>query len=178
MTALLLIFAALIIVWTAGLPDRADVNSFTIDGLGSQKFAAEVGGLAPPFTATTLDNTILTLNALHGKVVILNFWATWCGPCITEMPLLETVYQKYRSTGLRIIAVNASESRADVLAWQQRFGFTYDLVSDNGTIAELYQLRGLPSTYFIGRDGIIKQIAFGALDAGDLNSTLDALLKG
>jgi cytochrome c biogenesis protein CcmG, thiol:disulfide interchange protein DsbE len=177
-TALLLIAIALTIVWIAGLPDQADLISFTINGQGAQKFSAEIGGLAPPFTVTTLDNQSLSLNARHGKVIILNFWATWCGPCITEMPLLETVYQKYRTVGLWIIAVNSSESRTDILSWQQRFGFSYDLVPDDGTIAALYRLRGLPSTYFIGRDGIIKQIAFGALDAGDLDSMIESLLKG
>src|SRR4051812_14180725 len=105
--ALLLITIAVTIIWSAGLPDRADVNGFTIDGLGSQKFAAEIGGLAPRFTVTTLDNQSLSLTGLRDKVIILNFWATWCGPCITEMPLLESTYQKYRADGLRIIAVNA-----------------------------------------------------------------------
>src|SRR5688500_7462772 len=108
--AFMLIILALFIVWNAGLPEQADVNSFTIPDKGSQRFAVEIGGLAPPFTVTALDNRSLSLDKLRGKVVLLNFWATWCAPCIVEMPLLQTVYEKYRADDLQVIAINASES--------------------------------------------------------------------
>jgi peroxiredoxin len=91
--------------------------------------------------------------------------------------MLQVVYESYQDNGLRIVGVDVRESPADVTAWQAKFGITYELVIDrNGRLSNLYQVRGLPTTYFIGRDGIIRDIVRGPLDSSGLESRIRDLL--
>lgn len=163
--------AAAIIVIAAGLPDKARVNSLGVIGANGLPVAPEVGGIAPSLDGTRADGKALIVN--QGQPIIVNFWATWCGPCITELPTLEAVYQANRTTGLQIIAVNMGEAPATVAAWQQNFGLSYDVVADPARrLFERYQVRGAPSTYFIDRRGIIRHITYGALNSGELQAAL------
>lgn len=131
--------------------------------------------MAPGFDVLDISNKRLSLVGLRGAPVILNFWATWCGPCIAETPLLQSTYEANRAAGLRLIGIDAAEPLADVLAWRTHFAISYDLVIDDGVIAALYRIRGLPSSYFIGRDGIIRHIVFGPLSAAELQAGLDRI---
>jgi hypothetical protein len=89
------------------------------------------------------------------------------------MPLLQSAYIAHRARGLHVVGIDNGEAPADVLVWQTQLGLTYDLVIDrNGSLASLYRVRGLPSTYFVGRDGLIKRIVYGPLDVASLEATL------
>lgn len=175
--ALVCLSAAATIVWTAGLPDRATVNAVLQPGSANYPAAPEIGALAPAFVTTTTSGNPLSLSDLRGTPVMLNFWATWCGPCLSEMPMIQTAYDTHHAAGLRVIAVDSSEPLADVLAWDTRFGLTYDTIIDNGLLADLYRLRGLPTTFFIGRDGVIQQIVYGPLTDQSLDSAITSLLR-
>ncbi|MBN2046490.1 MAG: redoxin domain-containing protein [Anaerolineaceae bacterium] len=134
----------------------ADVNDTAI--------SPKEGFLAPDFTLETLDGQTITLTKLRGQPVIVNFWATWCPPCQQEMPAIERVYQAYHSDGLEILAVNTTfqDSAADAAAFRDQIGLSFPILLDRaGSASADYQMQGLPSTYFIGRDGIIKAVVVG-----------------
>jgi cytochrome c biogenesis protein CcmG, thiol:disulfide interchange protein DsbE len=176
--AVICIGAAIWIVLAAGLPDRSRLNALTSTDPRGTPIAPEVGALAPPIEALDLDGAQFSLVALRGSPVIVNFWATWCGPCIAETPIIQTAYEAHRAEGLRVIGVDSDEPSADVMAWRVRFGLSFDLAIDHdGAVSRQYRVRGLPSTYFVGRDGIIRQIVYGPLSASGLESALTDLLR-
>lgn len=175
--AVVCMMAAVLIVQSVGLPERGRANAIVPVGPRERPVAPEVGALAPPIELQSLDNNHFSLLALRGNPVIVNFWATWCAPCIAETPMLQAVYESYQVNGLRIVGIDVRESPAEVKAWQAKFGITYDLVIDrDGRLSNLYRVRGLPSTYFIGRDGIIREIVRGPLDSSGLVSRIRDLL--
>ena len=157
--AVICLVTAFFVVVSAGLPDRATYTGFIAAG---EEYAPEVNAIAPPFEAQTLAGEHIRLADLRGKVVLINFWATWCEPCKAEMPDLQAVYETYQTRGLRVLGVNLGEGKADVGTWVKQLGLTFDIVLDDGQrIASLYQLRGQPSSYLIAPDGVITQIYFG-----------------
>jgi thiol-disulfide isomerase/thioredoxin len=104
------------------------------------------------------------LSALKGKVVFLNFWATWCGPCRTEMPSMETLYNRYKDRGLEILAVNCQEQQRDVAAFMKNNGLSFPAALDrSGEVSMRYGVRAIPATYIIGRDGKIISRITGSL---------------
>jgi thiol-disulfide isomerase/thioredoxin/Cu/Ag efflux protein CusF len=110
---------------------------------------------APDFTLPTLSGAPIHLAELRGKVVLLNFWATWCVPCRTEMPTLEALYQRYKDRGLEVLAVNLDlRSTAGVAAFLQEVGVTFRIALDPAwATARAYRVLGLPTTYLIDRAG-------------------------
>ncbi len=151
--------AAFLIVWSAGLPERAAYTGFVADG---ERYAPELNALAPLFEAQTLEGQTLGLADLRGKVVLINFWATWCEPCKAEMPDLQAVYEAYQSRGLVILGVNLDEGQADIRRWVGTLGLTFDIMLDERQqIAALYQLRGQPSSYLVAPSGVITQVYYG-----------------
>jgi thiol-disulfide isomerase/thioredoxin len=110
---------------------------------------------APDFTLPTLSGGPMRLADLRGKVVLLNFWATWCMPCRQEMPTLETLYQRYKDAGLVVLAVNMDTlSTTGVEAFVQEVAVTFPIVLDPAwATAQTYRVLGLPTTYLIDRAG-------------------------
>ncbi|MCC7359177.1 MAG: TlpA family protein disulfide reductase [Anaerolineales bacterium] len=141
--------------------------------------APVVGAPAPNFTLTDLDGRAVTLSDLRGQVVLLNFWATWCGPCRLEMPLLQAAHEAYHEQGLTILAVDLDDPLADVQAFRAELGLTFPLLLDPGTtVTDLYRVRGWPTSYVINRDGLVSRQHLGALDADQLNEYLAAFSLG
>ncbi len=133
----------------------------------------QIGFSAPDFTLNALDGEKMTLSDLRGKVVLVNLWASWCPPCRAEMPALDAVYRKYRDTGFVVLAVNTTyqDTEADARAFVQRLGLTFPILLDrDGTTSQRYKLQGLPTSFFVGRDGIIRDIVIG----GPMSETLIA----
>jgi peroxiredoxin len=156
------------LLYTAGLPDRAAYSGQMIEGVG--QVAPEIGEFAPPFEQPNLSGNMLNLLDTRGESVIINFWATWCTPCIVEMPALQDLHEE---TGIRIIGVNMGESRSTVEQWIAENGITYDIVLDlQGQISQAYRLRGQPSTYIVAPDGIITHIFYGAVAMDALQNAL------
>jgi len=115
---------------------------------------------APPqFSGSTLDARQVSTTELRGKVIVLNFWASWCLECRSEMAMLERLQREFSSRGLAIIGVNARENKEAVGRYARELGLTFPLVFDpDGKINALYGVIGLPTTFVVGRDG--RAIAF------------------
>ena len=125
------------------------------------------GSPAPDFRAATLDPSpeVRTLATYRGHVVLLNLWATWCGPCEWEMPAIERLHRDFAPSGLKVVAVAVDDPGFEerVRQFVARHGLTFEILSEGtGNIERLYQARGLPATYLIGRDGIIRKRIAGA----------------
>jgi peroxiredoxin len=114
----------------------------------------EAGRAAPEFTAPSLDGHPVSLADLRGRVVLLNVWATWCPPCVWEMPAMERLYQEFRNKGFVVLGVNVRDKREDAFALMKELGVTYTVVFDPpGRWMLAYGAWGLPNTYLIGPDG-------------------------
>jgi len=115
-------------------------------------------GPAPDFTLTTLDGGQINLASLKGRVVVVNFWASWCGPCREEAPVLERVWQQYKNKDVVIVGVAYTDTEKNAKAYLQQFGNTYPNGLDIGTkISEMYNIQGVPETFIIDRNGNVSR---------------------
>ena len=140
------------------------------------------GFLAPDFTLDTLDGNKVTLSELRGKVVVVNFWATWCPPCRAETPALEKSYEQYKDSGVVILGVNLTNQDvvSEVESFVHEFQLTYPILLDrDGSVSSsLYQIKGLPSTFFVNREGIIRTMLVGGpMSEAFIRSKIEALLQ-
>ncbi len=123
---------------------------------------AREGALAPDFLLKTLDGGEIRFSELRGKAVIVNLWATWCGPCRKEMPQFVAAYDRYQEEGVEIIAVNLQESPSIIQPFVDDFGMDFPVALDKrGAVSDEYRILGLPTTYFIDRQGVIKGVFLG-----------------
>jgi len=128
------------------------------------KPAVELGRYAPDFTLPDMNGETVTLSDWRGRVVLLNFWASWCAPCRQEMPLLQATYETYRDAGVMVLAVNLREERRRVAAFVEDLKLDFPvLLDEKADVGTLYRVRGAPTTYFIDRDGVIRQRYVGPL---------------
>ena len=138
------------------------------------------GEAAPDFTLETLDGGELTLSDLRGEKVILNFWASWCGPCRAEMPHMQEYYEEEaEEAGVRVIAVNLSTSErgdkekvmANIQSFVDEFGLTFPIPLDaEGEQMDVYKVITIPTTYIIDTSGIIRHVVRGPMDAEMMRS--------
>ncbi len=116
--------------------------------------AKELSGPAPDFTLTTLDGDKVKLSDLKGQVVMINFWASWCGPCRQEMPLLNDIYAGYKKAGFVLLGVNLDESADDAKDFLKKTPVNFPVLLDSqGKVADLYKNQAMPSSYFVDRKG-------------------------
>ena len=146
------------------------VGAVALVTLGPEVQRVEVGGRAPNFKAVNLatNDSVSLRDEYRGSVTLVNIWATWCGPCIEEMPAIERLYQALGPRGFRVAAVSIDEGDpADVRAFAQRLGITFDLLQDRtGLIQRTYQTTGVPESFLLDRDGVIVKRIIGAHDWG------------
>ena len=120
------------------------------------------GDAAPDFTAELVDGSKFTLSENSGKVILLNFWATWCGPCVEEMPAFTKLYQEYGNQ-VKILCINCVEPKDTVDDFVQKNSYTFPIAYDeNGIINRRYPTQGIPYTLVIGKDGTIRNIFLGS----------------
>jgi thiol-disulfide isomerase/thioredoxin len=133
----------------------------------------------PPWTGPTADARQVSLAAMRGQVVLLNFWASWCVECRHEMPVLERLHRELGRRGLAVVGVNAREGRGTVSRYAGKLGLTFPLVLDpEGRIGAAHGAAGLPATFLIGRDGRAVAFAIGPRPWGGAaaRELLDVLL--
>jgi len=138
-----------------------------------------LGRPAPAFELALFDGGRFRLDAARGKVVFVNFWASWCVPCREEMPSMERLYQKYRAKGLAMLAVNYRESRKEAQAFVEELKLTFPVLLDDGTVSTLYGVFGLPATYLVDRQGRGAARVMGARDwmSEESRAVIERLLK-
>jgi len=129
---------------------------------GAAMSAVTVSSAAPDFTLRTLGGPNQRLQEQRGRVVMINFWATWCGPCRQEMPHLNKLYDKYRPAGFVLLGVNVDEDVRQAAALATKLGVKFPVLLDTEKKAsKLYDLKTMPSTILIDRDGKVRYIHHG-----------------
>jgi peroxiredoxin len=119
--------------------------------------------VAKDFTLPTPEGNKISLTGLRGKVILLNFWATWCGPCRTEMPAIERLYRKLKDKGFRVLAVDIMETADKVQVFMEEMNLTFPTVIDGDRkVTDLYRVHAIPTTHLIDKTGKIAGTAFGA----------------
>lgn len=117
---------------------------------------------APDFTLKTLEGSNLRLEEYRGQVVLLNFWASWCGPCRQEMPILDRLHQRYEDTGFAVLGVNVEGKAKPAQEIVDKTNVTFPVLIDQAqATSKLYNLQAMPSTVVIDRDGVIRYIHRG-----------------
>jgi len=127
--------------------------------------AAIASGNAPDFTLRTTEGGNMRLQEQRGRVVMVNFWATWCGPCKIEMPHLNRLYEKYRSSGFVLMGVNVDEDPRNAVNTAAKLGVTFPVLLDaDKRVSRLYDLSTMPTTLIIDRDGRVRHLHRGYRD--------------
>jgi len=166
-TAVALILGLALVLTLAFRRDPHDIRTGT------------VGKPAPAFTLRSLsDGTTVSLNQYKGKIVVLNFWASWCVPCKEENPALTSVWERYRGTDVVLLGVVFQDSADAARTYTARLGNTWtSAIDDDGQVALRYGVFGPPETYFIGADGVIAGRHIGPIDESTLLTGIDTLRK-
>ena len=163
-----------------GLVSKAE-SPVPEERLVAERGVVKVGEEAPNFQLRDLAGNVVTLSQLRGKIVLLNFWATWCGPCRVEMPAMEQLYRTFPRREFEILAVSTDPQGAAVTRpFQQEMGFTFPILHDSEyRVGLTYGARTLPMTFMVDRQGIIRQKVFGARDwdSPEARELIYALLK-
>ncbi len=119
--------------------------------------ANKISHPAPDFTLKSRSGENIKLSEQRGQVVMINFWASWCGPCRQEMPLLEKLYQRYEPMGFTLLGVNVEENSDDALRWLKNLDISFPILLDTqNKTSELYSVMAMPTTLLIDRDGNIR----------------------
>ncbi len=136
-------------------------------------------GVAPGLSRLDLDHKNVDLSAYRGKVVLLNFWATWCAPCLTEIPRFVKWQQKYGGRGLQVIGISMDDEEAPVQAAYKKYKLNYPVLMGDEQLGELYGgVLGLPVTFLIDGNGKIRFKHEGAADLKTVEREVKALLPG
>ena len=124
--------------------------------------AVTVADHAPDFTLKSLAGNNLRLQEYRGQVVLINFWASWCGPCRQEMPLLDRLHHRYEDTGFAVLGVNVEGETGPAQEIVDKTKVTFPILIDDGQkVSQMYDLKAMPSTVVVDRDGVIRYIHLG-----------------
>ncbi len=156
----------------------------TLAAFVSRLHAAELkrwkgNAVAPPIDLLSVDGTPLSLRQLRGTVVLVNFWATWCEPCVTEMPSLQQLRDELAASSFEVLAVNYQEGPARISSFMQKMNLTLPVVRDtDGSVARAWGARIFPASYLLDRSGRIRHALSGGADwtSPPLISTIRTLL--
>jgi thiol-disulfide isomerase/thioredoxin len=153
------ILAALGLLWGG---KAADAREHLLEAMGLAKVPPKA---APDFSLPNIDGQQVSLQQYRGKVVFLNFWATWCVPCREEMPALERLHQTYQAQDLAIISIDLKESADQVKTFFQKHSLSFPaLLDQDGSVFRDYLVAGMPTTYLIKRDGTLLARGVGGRD--------------
>jgi len=153
-------------LWAAGCSQ--DASSGVADGRRASSVAigTVVGMRAPSLTLPTLKGSAIDVDSLRGKVVLVNFWATWCGPCLMEMPSMQRLYDAFAAEDFEILAISSDFEGARVVGpYVRQLQLTFPILLDPRFEANnTFKITGIPTTVIIDRDGLITHKFFGSRD--------------
>jgi peroxiredoxin len=137
--------------------------------------SADAPAPAPAFTLAARGGQEVSLTQYKGQVVMINFWASWCGPCRQEMPLLESIYKKYNRMGFTLLGVNVEPDSQAANEWLKQTPVSFPILYDKDSrVSKLYDVAGMPSTVIIDRSGKLRMLHRG-YKPGDENEYLDSI---
>jgi cytochrome c biogenesis protein CcmG, thiol:disulfide interchange protein DsbE len=140
--------------------------------------APRVNFPAPAFTLNTLDDKTISLDDLRGKVVIVNFWATWCPPCRAEMPMLQAYSAENKNRGVIVLAIDVGEEKEVTQKFAADLGLTLPILLDHDTtVMTQFRVQALPTSFFIDREGVIRAVYLGAMNRAYVESQVNPLLE-
>lgn len=173
--ALYITILAAALAWIFLSADRAGTST------AGEIPAPREGFLAPDFSLQTLEGETVTLSELRGQAVLVNLWATWCPPCRAEMPAIQKLYEEYKDQGFMVLAVNMTyqDNPQAVLPFTQENNLTFPiLLEETGEMARKYELRSLPSSFFVNRNGTIQEVVIGGpMSEALLRTRLESILE-
>ena len=139
--------------------------------------AVAVSEIAPDFTLKSIDGKNTRLKEYRGQVVLINFWASWCGPCRQEMPLLERIDERYKDAGFTVLGVNVEGKAGPAKEVATKAGVSFPVLVDEGQkVSELYDLESMPSSVVVDRDGVVRYVHRG-YKPGDEAKYLEVVKK-
>ncbi len=140
------------------------IGLLPINGLGMGSRVPAVGTAAEDFQLVDLEGKVQNLSQYRGKVVLVNFWATWCKPCTTEMPAMQTTYDRLRDKGFVVLAINELEDEAKVREHIKQYRHTFPVLLDrDNKVANQFGVFGLPVSVFIDEKGVVREYIKGGL---------------
>jgi cytochrome c biogenesis protein CcmG/thiol:disulfide interchange protein DsbE len=145
----------------------------------AQEGSIVIGELAPEFTLTTFEGETVTPEEMRGKVLVVNFWASWCKPCEQEAADLQTAWELYQPGGeVLFLGVDYVDTQAEAMEYMSKFGITYPSGPDLGTsISQAFRMSGVPETYVIDKEGMLIYKKIGPfLSLSEITATIDPLL--
>lgn len=137
---------------------------------------ARVGQPAPSWSEPSIPGPSLSLAALRGKAVYLNFFATWCPPCNAEAPAIDAIARTYGGRGLEVVGVDVLENTQKAAEFRSEHRLHYPVVVDGGTLRDQYDINGLPVHVFIDRAGIVRQIVVGEMSPAEMRGNVERVL--
>jgi peroxiredoxin len=176
------ILALLVLVVPGLLAAQGCVYSTNFEGenggQGTGGSGPRVGQLAPDFTLMDLDGDPITLSDYRGKIVFLNFWATWCPPCRQEMPAIESFYNEHKDEDVVVIGVDLRETVAEVRHFIEEGGYTWTFVIDtNGQVNRDYRVIAIPASFFLDREGVIRAKTVGPMTRQAMEASLSMAMN-
>lgn len=138
---------------------------------------SRVGQKAPEFTLPDVDGRPVSLSKYQGKVVVLDFWATWCAPCVMELPVFQNLHTQYRDKGFEVVGINLSDDNPNVGDFLRKNNIQYTNLVGDEKIQELYgPITGFPTTFIIDRGGTIREHLVGAHPREEIEGAIQRLL--
>jgi len=173
--ALLLAVLTLLMIMVPACPSAWNQTS-TTTSTGTE--GSHVGNLAPNFQLQDINYGAVSLRDYRGSPIMLNFWATWCGPCRHEMPFIQQVHEDWQDRGLIIITVNLGEDQFKVSDFMRNNGLTFPALLDiQKSVAGQYDVTAIPTTFFIDKDGVIQERRVGSYSSvEDIENSLTKIM--
>src|SRR5206468_1281334 len=159
---------------------KINIQAASAEGTSREMGNIKVGQPAPDFAAPDLTGRAVNLSDYHGqKVVLIDFWATWCGPCKMAMPGLQSLQEEFKNHGLEILSLNEGESSQQAGDFMQKKGYDFHVLLDTGSaIGTSYGVRGIPTLVVVDKKGVVRWIRVGySPDDSDLRRVLEPLLE-
>jgi thiol-disulfide isomerase/thioredoxin len=157
LTAILILIFGSVWIWLSRVPVDAQV--------ANRSAQPAIGYPAPAFTLTSLQEQPFAFEQGQGKAMVLNFWATWCNPCQRELPTLQAAAERYADV-VKIVGIDQGEDRATVQEYVKARGLTFDILLDTDlTVGQKFNIKGMPTTFFVDSDGVIRYLWIGEMNS-------------